>query len=126
MGLWGHEEVRVERVCRRDASYFAADVAAAVARSGSAAPTPGSCLLIDIRDLTALPNRPEAGAIADALANVQVVRNYRIAILTQSGAQFGVARMVASLAELRGARMGVFTVEDEALEWLESAPTEPA
>lgn len=116
----------MEQVCRRDASYFAADVAAIVARPGSAAPPPGTCLLIDIRERAELPNRVEAGAIADALANVQVVRGYRIAILAQSGAQFGIARMVSALAELRGASLGAFTDEHDALAWLGSAANELA
>ncbi len=116
----------MEQVCRRDASYFAADVAAIVARPGSAAPPPGTCVLIDIRDRPDLPNRVEAGAIADGLANVQVVRGYRIAVLALPGAQFGVARMVSALAELRGASLGAFSDEHEALAWLCSAANELA
>jgi hypothetical protein len=123
---WDQEEERVERVCRRDASFFAADVAAIMARPGSAAPAPGASVLIDIRDLTELPSRGEAGAIADGLATVQVVGGHRMAILARAGAQFGVARMVSSLAELRGASLGAFTEEGEALQWLGSAAGELA
>jgi hypothetical protein len=113
-------------VCRRDASFFAADVAAIMARPDSAAPAPGASVLIDIRDLTELPSRGEAGAIADGLATVQVVGGHRMAILARAGAQFGVARMVSSLAELRGASLGAFTEEGEALQWLGSAAGELA
>ena len=66
--------------------------------------------------------RPDnAYLLAGLLANQGVLGRHRVAHVVNAGTQYGVARMVCTLAELRGADARVFTEEPQALSWLAGA-----
>ncbi len=88
----------------------------ALARDGSVAP--GQAVLIDLRDVRFLPTTPEAEALADELSASEALGAHTVALLVQLGAQYGIARMVCTLAELRGGRVKAFTDDRAAVDWL--------
>lgn len=75
-------------------------------------------VLVDLRRLRFLPTTPEAEALADELSSTDVLGAHHVALVVQLGAQYGVARMVCTLAELRGGRVGAFTDDRAAEDWL--------
>jgi hypothetical protein len=79
-------------------------------------------VLLDARDLTLLPSPAETEVLAGLLANQRVLGRHRVALVVRAGTQYGVARMVCTLAELRGADAKVFMEEPAALAWLAGAP----
>ncbi len=88
----------------------------ALARDGSLAPE--QPVLIDLRDVRFLPTTPEAEALADELSAAESLGTHPAALLVQLGAQYGIARMVCTLAELRGGRVKAFTDDRAAVDWL--------
>ncbi len=75
-------------------------------------------VLIDLRDVRFLPTTPEAEALADELSGADSLGRHAVALLVQLGAQYGIARMVCTLAELRGGRVKAFTDDRAAVDWL--------
>lgn len=75
-------------------------------------------VLIDLRRVRFLPTTPESEAFADELSSTDVLGAHPVALVVQLGAQYGVARMVCTLAELRGGRVRAFTDDRAAVEWL--------
>lgn len=115
-------EPPVVRLRCRDGGSFADHVAALNELAGGPALMPGIPVLLDARDVTLLPNAAEAEVLAGLLANQRVLGRHRVAVVVRAGTQYGVARMVCTLAELRGADAKVFTEEPQALSWLVGAP----
>lgn len=76
-------------------------------------------VLIDIRELAYLPTAEEAHSLGEWYATFSVACRARIAFLAPPGAEFGVARMVGIIAELRGAAAAVFSDSADALAWLQ-------
>lgn len=71
-------------------------------------------LLADVRKRDGLPSGPDArewGYLAPAWIAA--------AIVTRQGAQYGMARVTAAIAERRGIPVRVFTDSGPALEWLQ-------
>ena len=75
-------------------------------------------VLIDLREVRFLPTTPEAEALADELSGADALGTHTVALLVQLGAQYGIARMVCTLAELRGGRVKAFTDDRAAVDWL--------
>ena len=75
-------------------------------------------VLIDLRRVRFLPTTPEAEAMADELSSMDVLGAHQVALVVQLGAPYGVARMVCTLAELRGGRVKAFTDDRAAVDWL--------
>ncbi len=75
-------------------------------------------VLLDLREVRFLPTTPEAEALADELSAADGLGSHQVALLVQLGAQYGIARMVCTLAELRGGRVKAFTDDRAAVDWL--------
>lgn len=75
-------------------------------------------VLLDLREVRFLPTTPEAEALADELSSTDALGAHTVALVVQLGAQYGVARMVCTLAELRGGRVKAFTDDRAAVDWL--------
>ncbi len=114
-------EPPVVRLRCPDGGSFADHVAALRDLACSPELALGIPVLLDARDLRLLPNAAEAEVLAGLLANQGVLGRHRVAVVVNAGAQYGVARMVCTLAELRGADAKVFTEEPQALSWLVGA-----
>ena len=114
-------EPPVVRLRCPDGGSFTDHVAALRDLACSPALAPGIPVLLDARDLTLLPNPAEAEVLAGLLANQGVLGRHRVAVVVNAGTQYGVARMVCTVAELRGADAKVFTEEPQALSWLVGA-----
>lgn len=114
-------EPPVVRLRCQDGGSFADHVAALRDLACSPELAPGIPVLLDARDLTLLPNPAEAEVLAGLLANQAVLGRHRVAVVANAGTQYGVARMVCTVAELRGADAKVFTEEPQALSWLVGA-----
>ncbi len=85
---------------------------------GDGSLAPRQPVLIDLRDVRFLPTTPEAEALADELSGTDSLGNHAVALLVHLGAQYGMARMVCTLAELRGGRVKAFTDDRAAVDWL--------
>ena len=114
-------EPPVVRLRCPDGGSFADHVAALRDLACSPELAPGIPVLLDVRDVTLLPNPAEAEVLAGLLANQGVLGRHRVAVVVNAGTQYGVARMVCTLAELRGADGKVFTEQPQALSWLVGA-----
>jgi hypothetical protein len=77
---------------------------------------PRTPVLIDIRNLDYLPTRDEARTFGREFAAILADR--RVAVLTEPGVRYGVARAVEQLAALYGGDLAAFMSADEALRWL--------
>jgi hypothetical protein len=74
-------------------------------------------LLIDLTELDYTPEQDEAVRFAERIARLAAPAQ-RTALLAPAGREFGVARMVAIIAELHGAVVVAFLDRDEAIAWL--------
>jgi len=105
------------------------DQAVSRARQGSA-----EALLMDLRERGFTPSASYANALVDALAGLGSAVNPPVALLTNPGLQYGGARMLCLLGELRGCVAAAFHDEVEAWAWLreqlvrrgENVPAPPA
>ena len=79
---------------------------------------PGEPLLVDLRGVSVLPDTTEVDLLANLLASRYGFRRSRVAVLVDDGAQWGVARMIATMAELRGGHAKAFQDEEVALAWV--------
>jgi hypothetical protein len=79
---------------------------------------PADALLLDFRAHGFTPGPTEANALVAALARLCALRFPPVAILTNLGTQYGGARMLCTLGELRGCRAEAFHDEAEAWCWL--------
>jgi hypothetical protein len=114
-------ELQVVRVrCRGGGSL---DEHVAVMRDLAADPVlaPGAAVLLDLRDATFVLNVGDAERLASLLADERILGAHRVALVVQSGAHYGMARMVCTFAELRGGDAGAFSDERAALSWLQTA-----
>ncbi|MBI4409090.1 MAG: hypothetical protein HY561_05250 [Gemmatimonadetes bacterium] len=82
---------------------------------------PGAAVLLDLRDAMFVLNVGDAERLAGLLADDRVLGAHRVALVVQSGAHYGMARMVCTLAELRGGDASAFSDERAALSWLQAA-----
>jgi hypothetical protein len=69
--------------------------------------------------MTGAPTAREAYALT-TIADAEGVTEKAAALLVAGGLQYGVGRMIQTVAELRGSRVAVFTEEGAALDWLEA------
>ncbi len=93
----------------------AIDVGALRARQGGA-----TALLLDFRAQGFTPGAREANALVSSLVTLCADRVPPVAILTNPGAQYGGARMLCTLGELRACRAAAFRDEAEAWRWLDA------
>ncbi len=99
----------------------AIDVGALRASQGGA-----TGLLLDFRAQGFTPGAREANALVATLVALCADRVPPVAILTNPGAQYGGARMLCTLGELRACRAAAFRDEAEAWRWLDAqAPVRP-
>lgn len=89
------------------------DVGALRVREGAA-----DALLMDFRAPGVTPAAREANALVAALVALCANRCPPLAILTNPGPQYGGARMLCALGELRGCLAQAFDDEAQAWEWL--------
>ena len=94
-------------------------LAAIDAGAGRARRRDGTALLLDFRGEGFTPGAREARAVIELLLSLCGDRVPPLAILTDPGPQFGGARMLCSLGELRACRAAAFRDEDDAWRWLE-------
>lgn len=73
-------------------------------------------VLLDILELEFIPSNADASVFSGGLAELGSA-GLRIAIVAPPGAAYGVARMVAILTELVGARVTVFESREDAMRW---------
>jgi hypothetical protein len=79
----------------------------------------GLGLLVDVRDLTAIPSAAEAQKFAAFLEEMLPRKIGRLGIVTRGSLSFGMGRLLASLVEMRtGAPMNVFDDVPPAISWL--------
>jgi hypothetical protein len=76
-----------------------------------------AAILLDFRAQAYAPDGREARMVAELIVSLPPAST-RIALLANAGAQFGCARMISGMAEVRGARVAAFLDEAEALRWL--------
>lgn len=88
---------------------------------------PGAtALLLDFRAQGFTPGAREANALIGTLLALCADQVPPVAILTNPGPQYGGARMLCTLGELRACRAAAFRDEGEAWRWLETlAPGRP-
>jgi hypothetical protein len=91
----------------------ALDLGTLKAREGGAA-----ALLLDFRAQGFTPGAREANALVSTLVALCADRIPPVAILTNPGAQYGGARMLCTLGELRACHAAAFRDEATAWEWL--------
>lgn len=77
------------------------------------APGKRLALLADVRDRKSLPTSEEARQQASLATDW-----FAVAIVARPGGQYGMARVMATIAEDRGTPVRVFTDMDQAREWL--------
>jgi hypothetical protein len=94
----------------------AVDRGAFRARRGTA-----EALLLDFRSAGYTPSAREARALVAALVGLCGERLPPVAILTNPGVQYGGARVLCMMGELRGCQAGAFQVAEDAWEWLRTA-----
>lgn len=91
----------------------AVDRGALRARHGTA-----EALLMDFRSAGYTPSAREARALVAALVGLCGERLPPVAILTKPGVQYGGARVLCMMGELRGCQASAFQDEEEAWRWL--------
>ncbi len=74
-------------------------------------------LLIDVRELSNVPSQAESESISKFSALGDGIKHFT-ALLVRQGIQYGIARTIQMLSELRGAQIDVFTDEPAAQYWL--------
>jgi hypothetical protein len=74
-------------------------------------------LLIDVRTLSNVPSREESESLSK-FAAVSDGEKHFTALLVKRGIQYGIARTIQLLSELRGAQIDVFIDERAAQYWL--------
>lgn len=79
---------------------------------------PGEPLVVDLRGVGVLPDTTEVELMANLLASRFGFRGSRVAVLVDDGAQWGVARMIATMTALRGGHARAFQDEEVALTWV--------
>jgi hypothetical protein len=99
----------------------AVDSGALRARHGTA-----EALLLDFRSAGYTPSAREARALVAALVGLCGERVPPVAILTNPGVQYGGARVLCMMGELRGCQASAFQNEEEAWEWLRTALADPS
>jgi hypothetical protein len=87
-----------------------------VAVTGDARFNPTLNFLVDVRDMTASPSASDLRQFADFLGQMKTLG--RFGVVAAPGVQYGMGRMIATLAGLRDIRMGVFRDEARARAWL--------
>lgn len=97
----------------------AVDRGALRARHGTA-----EALLLDFRSAGYTPSAREARALVAALVGLCGERLPPVAILTNPGVQYGGARVLCMMGELRGCQASAFQEEEAAWEWLRVALSE--
>ncbi len=78
-------------------------------------------LLVDLRESEENKDPQDLRSVAGYLAENLDVLSGRIAVVTQRGLRFGLARMFAVYGENVGLATSVFTVAADALAWLKEA-----
>jgi hypothetical protein len=95
------------------------DFAAALAAAGAALREgPSYAVVVDLRGSPYAPSQREAQMLAEQLAELRHSFRGAIALLAGSALQFGVCRMIASMAEAAAVPVGAFRNDDEAEQWL--------
>lgn len=79
---------------------------------------PGEPLLVDLRDIHLLPSTAEVDLLANLLASRHGFGGSRVAVLVDKGAQWGIARMISTMVELRGGHAKAFQDEEVAMTWV--------
>lgn len=78
--------------------------------------TSARTLIVDVLELEFVPSSADASVFSGQLA-IAGRAGVRVAVIAPPGAPFGVARMVAFLAEISGSSVTVCGTREEALEW---------
>jgi hypothetical protein len=75
--------------------------------------------LVDVRAMTSDPPTSDLEAFADFLGTLKALRG-RFVVVAAAGLQFGLARVMCALTEVRHVQMTVFRDEISAKAWLKS------
>ncbi len=79
---------------------------------------PGFGVLFDARRSAFVPSAMDVQQILATLSSVRARFGGRVGLVPAAGVMFGVARMLATLAESQGVHVAAFTDPDEAAEWV--------
>ena|SRR5215471_17791556 len=79
---------------------------------------PGHGILVDTRGLDYVPSLEDARRFAELFREMKDAFSGGIAVVVDGTARFGVARMIATLLEMRGVSMGAFQEPAAAEAWL--------
>lgn len=86
---------------------------------------PNLPILADYRELESEPSANEARHLSHLHADPDVLRSHPMAVVVAPGLPFGLARMIAMVANLNGAQVEAFLSLHEALAWLRALPVPP-
>ena len=79
---------------------------------------PSGRVILDLSDTDYVPTGTEARALATAISELARPNHCQIAIVARPGAQYGVARMIEAITEVRDATASAFASFNEALGWV--------
>lgn len=79
---------------------------------------PSGLAIVDLTGTEYVPTGSEARALATALSELARPNGCRIAIVARPGAQYGIARMIEAITEVRDATASAFPSLNDALAWV--------
>ena len=80
---------------------------------------PDYSVLADCRKIEYVASKEETFTLASQIAQVGMLRDHPVAVVVESMLLFGVANMVCTLANLKGARLRAFRDLEAARRWLQ-------
>ena len=80
---------------------------------------PSRTVILDLTDVNYVPSADEARNLAKSFARLAKPRQCLMAIVAQSGVQYGVARMIETLSSIEDVTMAAFDSIDEAVTWMQ-------
>ena len=80
---------------------------------------PSRTVILDLTDVDYVPSADEARNLAKSFARLAKPRQCLMAIVAQSGVQYGVARMIETLSSIEDVTMAAFDSIDEAVAWMQ-------
>ena len=80
---------------------------------------PSRTVILDLTGGDYVPSAAEARNLAKSFARIAKPRQCLLAIVAESGAQYGVARMIETLSSMDDVTTAAFSSMDEAVAWMQ-------